>query len=140
MSYSLETVKVHIVEDNAANLTILIALVRDVVEIPHCIGSRSGQALFDYIAASPDQAPNVILLDLEMPREDGYQVLQRIREHPLLRSTLVIACTAHVSRSDIARAHRAGFDGFLGKPLDYDRLPGQMEHILAGQRVWDAGT
>jgi two-component system, cell cycle response regulator DivK len=139
MSYSLDAVKVHMVEDNSANLLMLTMLLCDVLEMQHYKGHRSGHELFAYIAAHPDQAPDVILLDLQLPQEDGYHVLDRVRTHPLIHSARVIACTAHVSRSNIVRAQAAGFDGFLAKPLEYGRFPDQMMRILAGEEVWDTG-
>ena len=139
MRYTTDTVRIHIVEDNSANLLLLTLLLRDVLKVPHYKGHSSGHDLFNYVMAHPDHLPNVILLDLQLPREDGYQVFARIRAQPWLRDARVIACTAHISPGNIERARSEGFDGSLAKPLDYDRFPTQMQQILAGDQVWYSG-
>src|SRR5918912_159346 len=57
---------------------------------------------------------DLILLDIQLPTEDGYAVLQRIRAHPKLHATRVVALTANNTPEDEARARAAGFDGFIG--------------------------
>ena len=79
---------------------------------------------------------DVILLDIQLPREDGYAVLATIRATPKLKNTLVVAMTANVLPQDEARARAAGFDGFIGKPLDFDRFPQQITALLEGEAVW----
>jgi CheY-like chemotaxis protein len=127
------------VEDNSANLLLLTLLLRDVLKVPNFKSHSSGEDLFNYVMTHPGHLPDIVLLDLQLPREDGYHVLGRIRAQPSLCSARVIACTAHVSQSNINRAQSAGFDGFLAKPLEYDRFPTQMQHILAGDQVWYSG-
>ena len=79
---------------------------------------------------------DMILLDIQLPREDGYTVLTNIRANAKLHDTLVIAMTANVLPQDEARARAAGFDGFIGKPLDFDRFPQQITALLEGEAVW----
>ncbi|CAG1013957.1 MAG: response regulator [Anaerolinea sp.] len=80
--------------------------------------------------------PNMVFLDLEMPAINGYQVLNILREMPLFKGIPIVAYTTHISHLNDARS--AGFDGFLGKPLDRKSLPGHLEMILKGQGVWVA--
>jgi two-component system cell cycle response regulator DivK len=79
---------------------------------------------------------DLILLDIQLPHEDGYAILVRIRAHPKLNHTRVVAVTANVLPQDEAKARAAGFDGFIGKPLDLDRFPEQIRELLAGKPVW----
>jgi two-component system, cell cycle response regulator DivK len=79
--------------------------------------------------------PDVIFLDLEMPRSNGYAVLEVIRAIPTLQGVPVVAYTTHTSHLNNVR--RAGFDGFLGKPLDSRLFPQQMQRILRGEGVWE---
>lgn len=81
---------------------------------------------------------DLILLDIQLPHEDGYAVFQHIRNNPKFRDTRVVAVTANVLPQDEARARAAGFDGFIGKPLDFDRFPHQIRAILRGEPVWMA--
>ena len=82
---------------------------------------------------------DLILLDIRLPYEDGYGALQRIRASENLKDTLVVAVTAEASTQQMNKARQAGFDGFLGKPLDPDRFPDQIQQILAGEPVWEIG-
>ncbi|NPV68819.1 MAG: response regulator, partial [Anaerolineae bacterium] len=86
-----------------------------------------------------DTLPRVdlVLMDIRLPYEDGYQALEKIRAHHRLQNTLVVAVTAETSEEQMKRAQQAGFDGFLGKPLDPDRFPNQIRCILSGEPVWE---
>jgi two-component system CheB/CheR fusion protein len=64
--------------------------------------------------------PDAILLDLDLPRMSGYEVARRLRMHPGLRATLLIALSAHKDDEGAARA--AGCDGHLRKPIDVAAL------------------
>jgi CheY-like chemotaxis protein len=62
-------------------------------------------------------------------------VLQLIKANSRFQSVPVVAYTVHVS--EINTAQDMGFDGFLAKPLDSDRFPGQLNRILNGEPVWE---
>lgn len=79
--------------------------------------------------------PHVVFLDLEMPSISGYGVLDLIRQTPHLQDVPVIAYTTHLSHMN--EAHQAGFNGFLGKPLDPTRFPSQLVRIVEGEDVWE---
>ena len=81
--------------------------------------------------------PDLILMDIRLPYEDGYQALQKVRGNPRLKETVVCAVTAEASEDQMRRAQKAGFDGFLGKPLDPDRFPSQITRLLSGEEVWE---
>ncbi len=81
---------------------------------------------------------DLILMDLRLPVEDGYEALRQIRAHPELGSTLVVPVTALGSLAEMERARKAGFDGFLAKPLDAKKFPEQIRTILRGEAVWVA--
>jgi two-component system cell cycle response regulator DivK len=78
---------------------------------------------------------DLILLDIGLPHEDGYEILAKIRTMARFNSTLVVAVSGRVDEMEKARA--AGFDGFVGKPLEPDRFPGQLSRILKGEPVWE---
>ncbi len=78
----------------------------------------------------------VIFLDLEIPRYDGFEVYRDLRADTRLAGVPVIAYTVHIS--EVERVRRAGFDGFLGKPLKSERFPEQLQQILSGKPVWEA--
>jgi CheY-like chemotaxis protein len=76
---------------------------------------------------------NVVFLDLEMPGLDGFAAKDLLRAQ--LGNTPIVAYTVHVSEMNTVQ--KAGFDGFLGKPIDSSRFPDQLSRILNGRGVWD---
>jgi two-component system cell cycle response regulator DivK len=78
-------------------------------------------------------------MDIFLPEEDGYQALDKLRAHPRFKDTLIVAVTADASVENMKRARSAGFDGFIGKPLDPDYFPTQVRRILQGESVWEPG-
>ncbi len=122
-----------VVEDNVANF-VLMARLLGYMGI-HCEWKTSGYEVVEYAHALPRL--DLILLDIRLPYEDGYGALRKIRASPLLKNTRVVAVTAEASAEQMQKARAAGFDGFLGKPIDPDRFPDQVQRILAGEPVWE---
>jgi two-component system cell cycle response regulator DivK len=126
-------VTVLVVEDNVSNF-VLIARMLGYMGI-HCEWKTSGYEVVEYADTLPRL--DLILMDIRLPYEDGYGALRKIRASPALKDTLVVAVTAEASLEQLNKARQAGFDGFLGKPLDMDRFPDQIRRILAGDPVWE---
>ena len=81
-----------------------------------------------------NDAPNLILMDINMPDIDGYTLTARIRALPELNNVPIIAVTANVMRGDRERSLEAGCDGYIQKPVDIDTLTSQIEKFLALKR------
>ena len=122
-----------VVEDNVANF-VLIARMLGYLGI-HCEWKTSGYEVVEYADTLPRL--DLILMDIRLPYEDGYGALKKIRASEHLKSTPIVAVTAEASDEQITKARAAGFDGFLGKPLDPDRFPEQIRRILGGDPVWE---
>jgi CheY-like chemotaxis protein len=67
--------------------------------------------------------PDVIFLDLNMPKASGFEVCERIRESEWADKVPIYALTSHDTEEDLQRSKAAGFDAHLTKPLDPDALP-----------------
>ncbi|MEX2531786.1 MAG: response regulator [Gemmatimonadota bacterium] len=76
-------------------------------------------------------SPDLILLDIQLPGMDGYQVARSIRELDNLRDTPVVAVTSHAMVGDRERALAAGCDEYIEKPIDPDTFVAQIEACLA---------
>lgn len=122
-----------VVEDNVANF-VLIARMLGFLGI-HCEWKTSGYEVVEF--ADTLSRLDLILMDIRLPYEDGYGALKKIRQSPRLKDTPVIAVTAEASQEQMNKARAAGFDGFLGKPLDPDKFPEQVLRILNGESVWE---
>ncbi len=120
-----------VIDDNDKNISVLVRLLARE-------GLNSIRVLnpvqIDDVLATLDRVC-VVFLDLEMPRMDGYEILARLKADPRFADVPVVAYTVHTS--EINTAHKRGFNGFLGKPLDPDRFPDQLARILRGEPVWE---
>ena len=74
--------------------------------------------------------PDVILLDINMPEMDGYQVLAALKAHEQLKSIPVIALTANAMLNDVAQGKAAGFSQYLGKPIAQSLLIETIDQVL----------
>ncbi len=68
------------------------------------------------------QKANLVLLDISLPRRNGLEVLAELRKLPDYQDVPVIAVTAHVMPDERSQFLEAGFDGYLAKPIDEDKL------------------
>ena len=123
-----------VVEDNVPNF-VLVARMLAFMGVQRCEWKTSCWQVVQFADTLP--RVDLILMDIRLPYEDGYQALQKIRAHNRLKDTMVVACTAESSEEQLQKARNAGFNGFLGKPLDPDRFPQQIERLLAGEEVWE---
>ncbi|MBL8165889.1 MAG: response regulator [Anaerolineae bacterium] len=78
--------------------------------------------------------PSVVLLDLSMPQMDGWTMLERIRANPEWDSLIVIAVTAHAMTGDKERVMKAGFDGYIDKPLRLATFLGDVRNWIEKTR------
>lgn len=123
-----------VVEDNVPNF-VLVARMLAYMGVQRCEWKTSGWQVVEF--ADTLQRIDLILLDIRLPYEDGFEALKKLRASPRLKDTLIIAVTAEASPEQMGRAKDAGFDGFLGKPLDPDRFPDQIRRVLRGEPVWE---
>jgi two-component system cell cycle response regulator DivK len=137
MTADLRDICVLIVEDNVRNYALLARLL-SFMGVQQTEWKRSGWRVLEF---AQDTMPNVdlVLLDIHLPEEDGYEVLAHIRQDEHFKTTRVVAVTADVSNANLTRAKAAGFDGFLAKPINVDLFPDQIRRILNGEPVWDLG-
>ena len=125
-----------VVEDNVY-CYVLIARLLAFLGVKHQDWKRSGWQVLEFAEAMP--RVDLILIDIHLPYEDGYEALSKLRAHPRFANTLIVAVTAEATVSNMKRAQAAGFNGFIGKPIDPDRFINQVQMILRNQPVWDLG-
>ena len=122
-----------VVEDNVSNF-VLIARILGYLGI-HCEWKTSGYEVLEYADTLPRL--DLILMDIRLPYEDGFGAQQKLRASDRFKSVPIVAVTAEANVEQMNKARQAGFDGFLGKPLDPDRFPEQIRRILNGESVWE---
>lgn len=82
------------------------------------------------LETAAEEAPDLILLDINLPEVDGYDLASQFRDMPSLRKVPILAVTANVMKGDRERTLEAGCDGYIPKPIDIDRLPQQIARVL----------
>lgn len=118
--------KILLVEDNEANRDMLSRrLQRKGFEVS--IAVDGGQGL-DY--ANRDR-PNLILMDMSLPILDGWETTRRLKADPQTAHIPIVALTAHAMSGDRERALQAGCDDYDTKPVEFARLLGKIEALLA---------
>ncbi|MGA9531877.1 MAG: response regulator [Anaerolineales bacterium] len=122
-----------IVEDNVSNF-VLMARMLGYAGL-QCEWKTSGYEVVEYADTLKDIA--LILMDIRLPYEDGYAALRKLRDSEHLNDIPVVAVTAYADEDQMKRARLAGFNGFLGKPLNPDRFPDQIRSVLNGEEVWE---
>lgn len=110
--------KILVIEDNRRNRT----LIRDVLsyhgyEIVEASDGEEG------VRKGREHRPDIILLDIQMPVMDGFTALQLFRGMPETRDVKVIALTSFAMAGDREKILKAGFDGYIAKPVDTRQLP-----------------
>jgi CheY-like chemotaxis protein len=83
------------------------------------------------VEAAGEFRPDVILLDIGMPKMNGYDAARQIRQKPWGEKVVLVALTGRGQEGDKRRAEQAGFDHHFTKPVD----PAALERLLAGQGV-----
>ncbi len=83
------------------------------------------------VEAAERERPDIILMDLQLPGLDGLEATRRIRQHPELHDTIIVAVTAHNDQDHRARALAAGCNAFVTKPIDFDWLTDLLRNLLA---------
>ena len=125
-----------VVEDNLQNL-VLIARLLAFIGVHRYEWKASGWQVLEFADTMP--RVDLVLMDIHLPYEDGYEALANLRRDTRFDQTRVVAVTADANPASMEKARKAGFDGFLGKPIDPDRFPDQIVSILQGETVWDLG-
>jgi PAS domain S-box-containing protein len=111
------------IEDNPVNVLLMEAML---ARIDGLRAALPGQGL----QLAMDERPDLILLDIQLPEMDGFEVLRRLRLHDATREIPVIAVSANAMPGDIEHGLAAGFIDYLTKPLDMQKLIIAVEQAL----------
>jgi CheY-like chemotaxis protein len=90
------------------------------------------------LAEMARELPDIVLMDIQLPSEDGLAVTRKIRSDPRLAGVIVVALTAHAMAGDRERILAAGCDGYIPKPVDPAGLPGEVARYLEQGRLKSA--
>jgi CheY-like chemotaxis protein len=117
--------KILIVEDNPDNMKLFQAVLAS--RGHQVVGLSGGEGLLETFRA---EAPQLVLLDIQLPGEDGFQLLAKLRGSGEAKLPRIVALTAHAMSGDKDKALAAGFDGYLTKPIDVGSFGQSVERFL----------
>ena len=118
-----------IVEDSPDNMKLFRTLLS--LKGHQVVPLAGGEGLPEALDA---HCPDLVLMDIQLPGKDGFTLLGEIRASPHA-ALKVLALTAHAMSGDRERAMRAGFDGYITKPIDIRAFPELVTRALAGEAV-----
>ena len=118
-----------IVEDNEKNLK----LVRDVLQVKGFSTIEAGSAE-DGIKLAAERKPDLILMDIQLPGMNGIDALKALRADKATASIPIVAVTASVMQQDRTLIMEAGFDGYIGKPINIKEFLDAVRTALEGHK------
>ena len=117
--------KTLIIEDNENNMYLTSFLLENHQhEVYKAYDGKTG------VQMAKDVDPDLILLDIQLPKMNGYEVAQALREDPKLKTTPIVAITSYAMPGDQEKALEAGCNGYIKKPINPDTFIGEIEAFL----------
>jgi len=117
-----------IVEDNEKNMK----LVRDVLQVKGYATIEAGTAE-DGIRLANERKPDLVLMDIQLPGINGIEALRQLRGNATTQAIPVVAVTASVMQQDRKQFVEAGFNAYLGKPINVKEFRQCVADMLAGK-------
>lgn len=117
-----------VVEDNPDDVTLTLRALEKNRIANRLVVARDGQEAIDYLfgrgpwEGNPQALPQVVLLDLKLPRIDGLEVLSRVRADERTRLLPVVILTSSKEETDLVRGYRLGANSYVQKPVDFARF------------------
>lgn len=124
-----------VVEDDAHSLVSISAILRE-----YGIHFKRNTTGASVVQQARTLHPHFILLDLNLPEGDPYLIIQALRADPALADIPVIAIADSAQAELIQQAQKAGFAGFLAKPLPRRQFGGYLQSILSGASGWEVSV
>ena len=113
--------KILVVDDNQDSRELVIKILKG--KGHQLVEAVDGEDALKKVAA---EQPDLILMDISLPKIDGHEVTRRLKQNKLFASIPVIALTAHAMKGDMEKALAAGCEGYISKPINvrefYDRI------------------
>ena len=119
-----------LIEDNEKNMK----LARDLLRY-HGFETIEATNAEDGLTLARDRQPKIVFMDIQLPGMDGVTALGHLRADPRTERIPVVAMTASVMKEDRERFDKAGFDGFITKPIDVRQFPQQVRDAIARGRA-----
>jgi two-component system, response regulator len=125
-----------LVEDNDDDVQLTLRAFRKSDLVSTVTVVRDGVEALDYLLATgeyasrnPDVMPDLVLLDIKLPRVDGVQVLERLRSHPRTRLIPIVILTSSAEPKDLLTCYTLGANSYVRKPIDFQQFTNALHQI-----------
>ncbi|MCO8127193.1 response regulator [Acidimicrobiia bacterium EGI L10123] len=134
---TVHLMQILLVEDSAADVRLTQEALKDAKILNELHVARDGVQAMDFLAQRGDHAgaprPDIVILDLNLPRKDGKEVLAEMKGDPDLRSIPVAVLTTSDAEADVLESYDLGANCFLTKPVDLDQF---LKVVRAVEEFW----
>jgi two-component system cell cycle response regulator DivK len=117
--------KILIVEDNQDSRELVVKILKN--RGYQLIEAVDGE---DALEKAITESPDLILMDISIPKIDGYEVTRMLKSRKEFKYTPIIALTAHAMKGDREKAMESGCEGYIAKPINIHELPEQIKSYL----------
>jgi CheY-like chemotaxis protein len=124
-----------LVEDNPIHAKLMIRQLAAVCATSEIEWAKDGEAALERLQADP--LPDLVLLDLKLPKLDGHDVLRSIKQNERLKGIPVVMVTTSNWDEDVSRAYELGASAYLVKPLDCTEWRSMLSHVVQFWGAWD---
>jgi len=132
MGYKGKRRKMLVVDDKHENRLVLHGMLEPLgFEVIEAVNGK------EEVEKAKEIKPDIILTDLVMPVMTGFEAVQKIRQIPELKGIIIIAVSASVFEADQEKCKIVGFNSFLPKPIEVDKLFGLMEKLLKLEWIYE---
>ncbi len=124
--------KILLVEDREEDIDITKEAIKETAINSEMVVARDGQKALDYLEDrrnDEEALPDLIFLDLNLPKVSGQEVLEHVKDNELLRRIPIIVLTISKRDEDIARSYDSGAAGYITKPVDYKEFLKSIEIV-----------
>ncbi|HET6585165.1 MAG TPA: response regulator [Nannocystaceae bacterium] len=125
-----------LVEDNPDDVELTLRAFARANVANELVVVRDGEEALEYLFATGryagrnvDEQPQVVLLDLKLPKVDGHEVLRRVRAHEATRRLPIVVLTSSNEERDIVRSYDLGANSFVRKPVDFSEFVDAARHL-----------
>ncbi|MGE4053267.1 MAG: response regulator [Vicinamibacterales bacterium] len=118
-----------LVEDNPDDEMLTIRALKKQKVANEIVVLRDGVEALDFLLSPESPLPDLVLLDLKLPRLDGLQVLRRLREEERTRLLPIVVLTSSDEERDVIEGYRLGANSYVRKPVDFSQFADAVSHL-----------
>lgn len=123
--------KILVVEDNQDSRELVVKILKN--KGYQLLEAVDGE---EAIEKASSEKPHLILMDISIPKLNGFEVTKRLKEEEDLKNIPIVALTAHAMKGDREKFISIGFEGYIAKPINIHELPEQVRSYLKGK--WES--